>query len=75
MTEWDLLVESEDIKKGDLIVAEDQNTNEIITLTFVKVSKGVIYCSSEDYNSTIKFSASTLESYGDYDLMIVGSAT
>jgi hypothetical protein len=75
MTEWDLLVESEGIKRGDLIVAEDQNTNELVTLTFVKLTKGVLICNSEELNTSIKFSAHTLESYGDYDLMIVGSAT
>lgn len=60
MNEWALLVESEDIKNGDLILVELEN-GDVIVMKLVKSTEKFVTLRNSN-KELVKFRADTLES-------------
>lgn len=69
MNEWELLVASEDIKKGDIIIVESES-GYTETMKLVRWSEKTVTLKN-DLKELVRFRADTLESKED-SLIIVG---
>lgn len=71
MNEWQLLLDSDGIKLGDMILVEKENGNTC-RCKLLKFTEKYVYLRTHD-GEVIRFSAETLESKAT-DMLIVGKA-
>lgn len=67
-TEWDLIVQSEDIKKGDKIVVENIDSGLTTIMKLLKIDKRFVYLKCDD--NIFKFEKDSLEDVTETFLII-----
>jgi hypothetical protein len=71
MNEWQLLVESEEIEPGDLIVVEKEN-GKTMRMRFTKIKEGKYVMLKDGLGDLYHFSADSLEEIDGQNRIIVG---